>query len=183
MVVACACACTNHHTVTHYHHPVDSLWDVATGKLHQVISGSLRDCQNPDHFLRIKELMITFIQTMETYSYSVVRLIEVVMTFFERYSDLMRDQAAKRCLEAVQADEGNPLTVHSIVDYRHTMEIFKYQEDGATHATAGAPASVKTERLHFPITFPFSSSFIECCDETVQFIEGFYRFGEGMCQH
>ena len=33
---------------------VDTLWDIATNKIHEVVVAALVDCENPDHFLKIK---------------------------------------------------------------------------------------------------------------------------------
>lgn len=155
---------------------VESLWDMASAKLYEVISNSLTNCRNPDHYLKIKEHMITFIQTMERFSFPVTKLIELLMTFFESYSALMCDRASTKCKETIMKDEGNPVTVHNMAEYNIMQHIYEFKEVEAV------PDGKGITRLRFPKTFPFSSSFVDCCEEVRKFIAGFYQFGEGFHQ-
>jgi hypothetical protein len=167
---------------------IDALWDAATAKLYEVISQSLQDCQNPDHYLKIKELMITFIQTMEEYDYAVNRVVELLMAFFERYSDLMKSRANQHCHDAILQDEGNPVTAHSMTDYNHVIAAYAYKDPNEPKQSAAPTNSVKKQqpttlvRIRFPKLFPFSASFVECAHEIKRFINGFYLFAEGFHQ-
>ena len=112
--------------------------------------------------------MVAFIQTMEGYQYSVGRLMDLFMTFFVHYSELMKERASVNCLASIEADEGNPLTVHNMTDYSSVLAVFHVLEEKKEEG-----------RLRFPKSFSFTSSFIECCDQIRKFIDGFYQFCEG----
>lgn len=50
---------------------VDGLWEMVTGKVILVVSESLKGCKDPELFLRIKFLLLMFIQTLEVRSLAV----------------------------------------------------------------------------------------------------------------
>jgi hypothetical protein len=154
---------------------LDSLWDMASNRLYDVISVSLKGCENPEHFLKIKDLMTRFIKTMEEYGFTVNRLIDLLMAFFESYSDLKIRQAAERCEKCIESDDGSQVEVHTMEKYMEVLKIMKYR-------------SLKKDELAssdivFPCTFPFSDSFLSCCTEIKDYINGFYKFAEGFHQH
>lgn len=154
---------------------VDALWESTMSKLYDTIAESLQNCENPDYFLGIKELMIAFIQTMEAHQFAVSKLVELLMTFFERYSELTKSRASLRCHQAIEIDDGNPLAVHSPQEYRELLDNYGYKE------TPGESTAIAAAR--FPKTFPFSASLIDCLKEIREFIAKFYQFGDGFHQH
>lgn len=150
---------------------IDLLWEAASDKLKEVITVSLQNCENPDHFLRIKELMINFIETLENYNFAVNKLLTLLMAFFERYTNLKMLSSSEKCDKNIEMDDGSCVTVHSIAEYQDMLKIYNY--------TVGASSSAKSV---FPKSFPFSQSFLGSCKEIKAFIQGFYQFAEGFHQ-
>jgi hypothetical protein len=74
---------------------VDGLWEMVTGKVILVVSESLKGCSDPELFLRIKFSLMLFIQTLESFDYSVKPLQETMLTLFQRYSELLIHQYSK----------------------------------------------------------------------------------------
>lgn len=75
---------------------VEVQWELAVEKILKIVGDSLLNCYDPELFLEIKVLVVAFIQTMETYNYPVSRLYELLLSLFNRYSDLLRLQAGER---------------------------------------------------------------------------------------
>ena len=148
---------------------VDMLWETATDKLYQVITLSLENCQNPEHFLKIKELMITLIQTMENYQFNVAKLIDLLIAFFEQYCNLKMIMSSRKCTEAIETDGGNSITVKDEGEYLKCLQSFKYK------------AEVSKEEL-YPKTLPYSQSFVDSCAQIKSLIRGFYQFADGFHQ-
>jgi hypothetical protein len=119
--------------------------------------------------------MIKFIQTMEVYSYSVAKLFELLIAFFQSYSALMKSRASLACQQSILADEGNPMTVHNMTELNQVQAIFTENQENGQELSGNI-------RLHFPMTFAYSAAFLACCDEVQKFIDGFYMFGEGFNQ-
>ncbi len=74
---------------------VEALWDVAIEKILKIVADSLLNCYDPELFLEIKVLVVAFINTMEIYDYPVSRLRELLLSLFNRYSDLLRLHAGE----------------------------------------------------------------------------------------
>lgn len=148
---------------------VESLWDSANEKLYDVIISSLSNCTNPDHFLKIKEKFYYFIQIMDAHNFATKKLIDLLITFFEQYCQLMKSKTADLIHDIVLADEGNPYTVSTLADMAEVLKIYH-------------PPEEKGEKIKFPRVFNFSVSFLETCKLVHKFIRGFYQFSEGFYQ-
>jgi hypothetical protein len=123
--------------------------------------------------------MITFIQTAEKYSYSVTKLVDTLLTFFERYSDLLKSRASDKCQQAIEEDECNPVVVHTLGEYGEVHRAIKYQDPADGDTIHGSTDSAKVQ---FPKTLPFSNSLVVSVMEIKRFIVLFYQFSDGFHQ-
>lgn len=157
---------------------IDTLWDATNTKLYEVVVTALQNCENPAHYLKIKELVITFIQTAEQYSYTVHKLIDMLLTFFESYSELLKTQSGVKCRESVMKDECNQLVLHDSTELATLQKTFKHKIEEPVH-----DASVTLQKLPFPMSLPFTESFVVCVGEVKKMIELFHQFSDGFHQH
>ncbi|ORX92773.1 hypothetical protein K493DRAFT_408691 [Basidiobolus meristosporus CBS 931.73] len=61
---------------------IDSLWEMVTNKVVTVMVQSVQNCEEPESIGQLKQLLLTFIHTMESYSYDVRKLRELVTALF-----------------------------------------------------------------------------------------------------
>ncbi|KAJ3411833.1 hypothetical protein HDV05_001675 [Chytridiales sp. JEL 0842] len=148
---------------------VDSLWDAANDKINRVITESLQECQNPDFFLAIKLRVVAFIHALESYGYPVNNLTVLMLSLFDRYTELMKFRCSERMVEIIEEDEYVPMIVNSPEEYEEVLSVFRIKED-------------KKPNMKFPRAMPFSKGFPECCAIIKDFINGFYHFAEGFEQ-
>lgn len=157
---------------------VESLWENAVDILKNVVSSSLETCNNPDYILKVKALLMVFIQTMELEGFKVDGIVDLLVnTFFSRYVELELNSIGKKCCDAIDYDDGNPIIAETIEQYDEiivTTKFLSYEKSKARMA----------ESLSFPEDLPrnfqFSESFLICCREIRKFIDDFYQFTQGL---
>ncbi|KAJ3054452.1 hypothetical protein HK097_001794 [Rhizophlyctis rosea] len=150
---------------------VEALWDASTEKMTRVIRESLQDCEDPDLFLEIKLLVLSFIHTMEGFGYAVSSLMDLMLSLLDRYAELMKLKCSERIMEIIEDDEYAPMIVNTAEEYREVIAGFHHAE-----------AEEASQSASYPKTFPFSRGFISTCSVIKSYINGFYRFAEGFTQ-
>ncbi|EIE89524.1 hypothetical protein RO3G_14235 [Rhizopus delemar RA 99-880] len=150
---------------------VDGLWEMVTGKVILVVSESLKGCKDPELFLRIKFLLLMFIQTLEGFDYSVKPLQETLLTLFQRYSELLINQYSEVMEKIVQEDECMPMTVENEEELKEVMQYTRFRPDREF-----------IKKYGFPLRLPFSKVFPTCCRDVSFFVHQFYQFAEGFSQ-
>ncbi|KAI8877265.1 exocyst complex subunit Sec15-like protein [Backusella circina FSU 941] len=150
---------------------VDGLWEMVTGKIILVVSESLKGCGDPELFLRIKFSLMLFIQTLETFDYSVKPLQETMLTLFQRYSELLIHQYSQVFEEIVQNDECMPMTVENEEELKQVIQYTRFKPDRSV-----------IQQYGFPLRLPFSKVYPTCCQDVTSFVHQFYQFAEGFSQ-
>jgi hypothetical protein len=69
---------------------VDELWDSMCQGAISLISSALHKIDNDDRLLKVKGVIALFIQTMDSWGYSVSSLDGLLLTLFEKYSSLLK---------------------------------------------------------------------------------------------
>ncbi|KAL1933631.1 hypothetical protein VTP01DRAFT_7721, partial [Rhizomucor pusillus] len=150
---------------------VDALWEMVTRRIILVVSESLKGCRDPELFLRIKFSLLMFIQTLESFDYSVKPLQETLLTLFQRYSELLINQYSEVFEKIVEEDECMPMTVENAEELRDVMQYTRFRPDREF-----------LKRHGFPLRLPFSKVFPTCCRDVSAFVHQFYQFAEGFSQ-
>ncbi|KAI1320721.1 hypothetical protein EDD11_010255 [Mortierella claussenii] len=149
---------------------LDELCDLVTNLLLRHLSEGLASCQDPDMFLSIKLLLMLYIQTMESYSYPVKKLNDLLLTLFRTYADQLENKFSANFHKLVDEDDYTPMLVENQDEYNLLQMSFRFKEDR------------KSSRQGFPRTLPFSKVVPYCCEDIRQFVSQFYRFVEGFNQ-
>ncbi|KAK5254348.1 Rab GTPase-binding exocyst subunit S15, partial [Cryomyces antarcticus] len=69
---------------------VDELWDSMCQSAITLISSALPTVDNDEKLLKIKSVIALFIQTMDSWGYSVTSLDALLLTLFEKYAQLLK---------------------------------------------------------------------------------------------
>ncbi|KAI0315382.1 exocyst complex component sec15 subunit [Amylostereum chailletii] len=152
---------------------VDELWEALVARLTSAVDDALRGETDPESFLRVKEDLIAFIMTLESYSYSTQSLHAFILRLFESYATLLERQFSKRFKDIVSQDDHQAMLVESTSDRDVVLKVVwlnKREQDQLTRAPV-------------PITFPWSRGFYLCCEDIRSFVQRFYQFIEGVSQH
>lgn len=155
------------------HRDVEELWDALVTRLTTGIEGALQPVTDPETFLKVKESLLTFIMTLETYSYSTVSLHAFIIVLFEKYAKLLETQFARRFEAIVQQDEHTPMKVDAENTIQAILDVV-WVSEAERNELEQTPTS-------YPL--PWSLTFYQSCQDIRTFIQKFYAFVEGVSQH
>ncbi|KAJ1562296.1 hypothetical protein HK096_011657 [Nowakowskiella sp. JEL0078] len=130
---------------------------------------SFKTALDPDRYLSIKLLVIQLTQTLEKYGYNVDSLRTLLVSLFDKYSQLLRIRCCNELQKVVEMDEYCPLIVASSSEFDNVLSVFKIPEE-------------KRTTLRYPKSMTFSRGFLKYCDLIRSFVIGFYKFAEGFEQ-
>ncbi|KAF8969464.1 exocyst complex component, sec15 subunit [Flammula alnicola] len=152
---------------------VEELWEALAVRLTTAIQSALRTEADPETFLKVKESLLTFIMTLETYSYSTTPLHSFIIVLFEKYAKLLEKQFTRRFEAIVREDEHTPMKVdaeHSVETILDTVWLHEEERNEVRQTPMGYPLA-------------WSLTFYLCCQDIRTFIQKFYAFVEGVSQH
>ncbi|KAF8972837.1 hypothetical protein BGZ46_010030, partial [Entomortierella lignicola] len=149
---------------------LDELCEMGTNILLRLLNEGLNNLQDPDLFLKVKLLLMLYIQTMESYNYPVKKLNDLLLTLFRTYADQLETKFSANFHKLVDEDDYTPMLVENQDEYNFLQKLFRFKEDR------------KSTRQGFPRTLPFSKVVPYCCEDIRDFVGQFYQFVEGFNQ-
>ncbi|KAG9043424.1 hypothetical protein FS837_009637 [Tulasnella sp. UAMH 9824] len=152
---------------------VEELWDVVVTRLVQVVQAILKNEGDVDTFLGCKDVILSFIQTLEGYSYETEQLRSLIMILFESYADLLQRTISAELKKAVTEDDQLPMYVESVADLEKIVGSCWLRKGQAEELLKSSP----------PVSLPWSPVFYLTCSCIRQFVDKFYSFVEGVSHH
>ncbi|PSR93718.1 hypothetical protein PHLCEN_2v4613 [Hermanssonia centrifuga] len=108
---------------------VEELWDALVSRLSGVVDRMLQSETDADSFLRVKEGLIGFVMTLETYTYSTTSLHSFILLLFERYVSLLENQFGKRFQDIISQDDCLPMYVEKTSEYTGVLDTVLLSKD------------------------------------------------------
>ncbi|KAL1873980.1 hypothetical protein VTK73DRAFT_681 [Phialemonium thermophilum] len=150
---------------------VDELWDSMCHTAIALITKALSDVSNAEVLLNLKAVIALFIQTMESWGYSVSMLNSFQLTLFYKYAELLKRRFSEDFQEIVSTDDYMPMAINSAEEYNKVLEVSWFHQDKSV------------EELTFPCVLPFSQMYPLCCIDIRNFLNQFYFFSNDHFQH
>ncbi|KAK7205950.1 exocyst complex subunit Sec15-like-domain-containing protein [Myxozyma melibiosi] len=145
---------------------VDALWELMCQRIADLIDPVLPTLQNPETLLRVRTLLGLFIQTMESFEFSVVRLHSFMLSLFGKYSDFLKERFAQEFSQSVMEDDYMPMVINQRELWEQVVNISWYQAD------------VDPDKVTFPCVLPFSQVYPLSCAELRNFVNQHYNFAD-----
>ena len=145
---------------------VDELWDSMCQTAIALITKALHEVNNAELLLKIKGVIALFIQTMETWGYTVGMLDTFLLTLFEKYAELLKRRFSDDFHEIVSTDDYMPMPINNIDEYDKVVNVSWYNPDKPR------------DDLRFPCVLPFSQMYPLCCIDIRNFLNQFYFFSD-----
>ena len=150
---------------------VEELWDSMCQTAITLISKALHEVTNAEVLLKIKTMIALFIQTMESWEYSVGTLDTFLLTLFEKYAELLKRRFSDDFQEIVSTDDYMPMPINKLDEYDKVVNVSWYTPDKDRGET------------RFPCVLPFSQMYPLCCIDIRNFLNQFYFFSDDHFQH
>jgi len=150
---------------------VDELWDSMCQAAITLVSKALHEVDNAEMLLRIKGVIALFIQTMDSWDYSVRALDAFLLNLFGKYAELLKKRFSDDFHEIVSTDDYMPMPINKLEEYEKVVNVSWYTPDRPR------------EELRFPLVLPFSQMYPLCCIDIRNFLNQFYFFSDDHFQH
>ncbi|PWW79860.1 exocyst complex subunit Sec15-like protein [Tuber magnatum] len=150
---------------------VDELWDSMCKKAINIITPALDNITQADALLRIKNVLALFIQTMDSWGYSVEALDSFLLVLFEKYSQRLKTEFSADFKEIVTSDDYMPMPINSLEELDNVVNVSWYSPDK------------ERDQLKFPIVLPFSQMYPLCCIDIRNFLNKYYFFSDEYFTH
>ncbi|GAA5888722.1 hypothetical protein JCM6882_002826 [Rhodosporidiobolus microsporus] len=155
---------------------VEDLWDGMCERVVGVVGEGLSNEEDPEVFLGTKLRVLTFVQTLEGYGYSVSQLNALLLTLFERYSQLLQRKFSGDFEQIVLDDDHQPMVVNDAEEFEKVVSVSWLPKEGEWSAA-------ELQGPGFPLALPFSQTYPLCCIDIRSFTEQYYQFSEGFAEH
>ncbi|KAG7562727.1 hypothetical protein FFLO_01788 [Filobasidium floriforme] len=149
---------------------VDLLWDEMCDRIARIVSEGLKTCEDLETFLAVKPVVLAFEQTLQGYGFDVSALSRLLMTLFERYSNLLQRKFSAEFDQIVMEDDNQPMMVQNQEEFDQVVS--------ACWLATGEAEQIAIQG--FPQALPFSQTFPMCCINIRNFVDQFYQFVEGV---
>ncbi|KAJ5231318.1 uncharacterized protein N7469_005906 [Penicillium citrinum] len=150
---------------------VEELWDSMCQAAVGVISKALHEVDNAESILKTKNLIALFMQTMNTWNFSVRVFDEFLLRLFEKYAELLKRRFSDDFQEIVSTDDYMPMPIQTLEEYDKVLNVSWY-----------APEASREEQV-FPCILPFSRMYPLCCIDIRNFLNQFYFFANDDFSH
>lgn len=148
---------------------VDELWDNMCQSAIKLISSALPTVENDEKLLKIKGVIALFIQTMDSWGYSVSALDSLLLTLFDKYSSLLKKRFSDDFQEIVSTDDYMPMPVNNPDEFTRVMSVSWYNPPEGQD---------DPETLTYPCILPFSQMYPLVCIDIRNFINQIYLFSD-----
>ncbi|KAF2457179.1 exocyst complex subunit Sec15-like-domain-containing protein [Lineolata rhizophorae] len=145
---------------------VDELWDSMCQNAITLISNALHTVDNDEILLKIKGRVSLFMQTMESWNYSVSTFDSLLLTLFQKYSQLLKRRFSEDFQEIVSSDDYMPMPIDNMDEYDKVVQVSWYSPDK------------DRSELSFPSVLPFSQMYPLCCIDIRNFLNQIYLFSD-----
>ncbi|KAK4639012.1 Rab GTPase-binding exocyst subunit S15 [Podospora bellae-mahoneyi] len=143
---------------------VDELWDSMCQTAIRVIAKSLQEVNDADLLVKIKMNIALFIETMESWGYSVTMMNNFQLTLFYKYAELLRRRFGEDFQEIVSTDDYMPMAINTRDEYQKVVDVTWFVDDKPE------------EELVFPCVLPFSQMYPLCCIDIRNLLNQFLIF-------
>ncbi|KAG5296049.1 exocyst complex component Sec15 [Histoplasma capsulatum G186AR] len=150
---------------------VDELWDSMCQGAVALISKALHTVDNAENILKIKNLVVLFMQAMDTWGFPVSVFDNFLINLFEKYAELLKRRFSDDFQEIVSTDDYMPMPIQNIEEYDKVLNVSWYNPEKSR------------EQQTFPCVLPFSQMYPLCCIDIRNFLNQFYFFSNDDFQH
>lgn len=102
---------------------MDDLWDEMCRRIMDVVGQGLKGCSELEIFLESKRNILLFVQTLQGHGYDVTELNGLLITLFERYSELLVRKFSADFNHIVSDDDNMPMMVNTTQEFEQVAGV------------------------------------------------------------
>jgi hypothetical protein len=108
---------------------VGELWDSMCHTAVGLISDALYEVDNAECLLKIKNLIVLFMQAMDTWNLPVGYFEDFLLTLFEKYAELLKKRFRDDFQEIVSSDDYMPMPIKNLDEFDKVLNVSWYTPD------------------------------------------------------
>ncbi|XP_060719999.1 exocyst complex component 6 isoform X3 [Tachysurus vachellii] len=145
----------------------DELWNMALSKIIAVLRTHSSYCNDPDLVLELKNLIVIFADTLQSYGFSVNRLFDLLFEIRDQYNETLLKKWVLVFREIFELDNYSPLPVENEAEYKLVVSRFPFHD-------------AEIEKQPFPKKLPMSQSVPQIYIQVKEFIYASLKFSESL---
>ncbi|XP_069095916.1 exocyst complex component 6 isoform X2 [Pleurodeles waltl] len=145
----------------------DELWNMALSKLVAVLRTHSSYCTDPDIVLELKNLIVVFADTLQSFGFPVNRLFDLLFEIRDQYNETLLKKWAVLFREIFEADNYSPIPLTNEDEYKVVICKFPYQD-------------AEFDKQTFPKKLPISHSVPQIYMQVKEFIYASLKFSESL---
>ncbi|XP_017339039.1 exocyst complex component 6 isoform X2 [Ictalurus punctatus] len=145
----------------------DELWNMALSKIIAVLRTHSSYCNDPDLVLELKNLIVIFADTLQSYGFSVNRLFDLLFEIRDQYNETLLKKWALVFREIFELDNYSPIPVENETEYKLVVSRFPFHD-------------AEIEKQPFPKKLPMSQSVPQIYIQVKEFIYASLKFSESL---
>ncbi|XP_078499530.1 exocyst complex component 6 isoform X2 [Lissotriton helveticus] len=145
----------------------DELWNMALSKLVAVLRTHSSYCSDPDIVLELKNLIVVFADTLQSFGFPVNRLFDLLFEIRDQYNETLLKKWAVLFREIFEADNYSPIPLTNEEEYKVVICKFPYQD-------------AEFDKQTFPKKLPISQSVPQIYMQVKEFIYASLKFSESL---
>lgn len=153
---------------------IDELWESMCQSSVSLISTALHHIDNDERLLKVKGVIALFIQTMDSWGYSVASLDGLLLTLFDKYSSLLKRRFSDDFQEIVSTDDYMPMPINNADEYTKVISVSWYTPPAGQE---------NAEEITYPCVLPFSQMYPLVCIDIRNFLNQIYLFSDDHFRH
>ncbi|XP_034233965.1 exocyst complex component 6B isoform X1 [Thrips palmi] len=146
---------------------LDELWGMALSKIVNALRTHSAYCTDATLMLKIKNLIMLFLTTLQNYGYPVNQLLELLTEIRDHYNEVLMQRWVQVFREMLDEECFLPLEVETQEEYDSVLSSFPFHDE----ALEVAP---------FPKVLPFSSMVPKVYQQVKEFIYACLKFSEDL---
>ncbi|XP_070707455.1 exocyst complex component 6 isoform X2 [Pempheris klunzingeri] len=145
----------------------DELWNMALSKIIAVLRTHSSYCDDPDLVLELKNLIVIFADTLQSYGFPVNRLFDLLFEVRDQYNETLLKKWALVFREIFELDNYSPIPVETEEEYKLVVSRFPFHD-------------TEIEKQDFPKKLPMSQSVPQIYTQVKEFIYASLKFSESL---
>lgn len=146
---------------------LDELWGMALSKIVNALRTHSAYCTDATLMLKIKNLIMLFLTTLQNYGYPVNQLLELLTEIRDHYNEVLMQRWVQVFREMLDEECFLPLEVETQEEYDNVLSSFPFHDE-------------TLEVAPFPKVLPFSSMVPKVYQQVKEFIYACLKFSEDL---
>ncbi|XP_072177951.1 exocyst complex component 6B-like [Diadema setosum] len=146
---------------------LDDLWNTALSKIGSTLRNNSAYCTDATLLLRIKNLVVLFVQTVNSYGFNTAPLTEFLLDLKDQYNEILMKKWVQVFSDIFDEDNYTAMAVQSETEYHELIRSFPLRDE-------------KIDKAPYPKRLPFSEFVPKVYRQIKEFIYACHKFSQDL---